>query len=448
MGKCKYCGKFAGLFSDCHKLCESLHNEKIENIKQRVKAGLCSMNFEDFTFDKEDLQKSYVSVDEYARRVSDIVLEKYSQDINVEDKIWTSLEISFIKELVVKFPTLMNDSVICKVFCKYVASCMESNEKELNHGYFQSLNEDYIAPYALSENDKKECFATCFGKYLELLIKRGDVEESDMQFISDYKKNYNVGINDLKDSVVYGDFLNFLVAKIDAIPNFDDAKKYLQDILLSLGIDKTQLNPYAITYFDKTIDRILEDDIISPDEFYKVRVYKTIFELQQNDLNQRGSFDRLLQSLTLQDLKNGQTPSYMDASSVPVVLGKAEYVVWADKKVMLYQRKSKREYAGRSNGISVRICKGVYYRLGGYKGEPIDHQYYEKIGEGILLYTNKNLIFYSTTKSVKIPYKKIVSITPYSDGFKVHKDGVSALPAVFVNVNSWFLMNLLSIIGA
>ena len=446
MGKCKYCGKFAGLFSSSHKLCESLHNEKIDIIKQRVETGLHLMSLEYFAFDKEDLQKSYISVDECSKCVSDIALESYSQMLKSEEKIWTSSEIAFIKELVGRFPSLMNDGIICKVFCRHIYRCIETFEGEFNISDFQSLNEVYIAPYALTENDKKECYLSCFGKYVELLIQHKDIVDSDIQFISDYSNIYNVGINDLKGNVLYDNFFKLLVAKINAIPNYVDAQTYLQNVLASLNVDKIQLDPYAVMYFDKAIDEILEDGIVSPDEVLKVRVYKTVFGLQNKDLNQGGRFDKFLQLLTLQDLKNGQTPSYMDASNIPVVLGKTECVLWADQKVVLHQCKSKREYVGRSNGISVKIYKGVYYKLGAYKGKPIDHQYYDKIGEGILLYTNKNLIFYNPNKSVKIPYKKIVSLTPYSDGFKVHKDGANALPVIFGNIDSWFLMNLLSII--
>lgn len=53
-------------------------------------------------------------------------------------------------------------------------------------------------------------------------------------------------------------------------------------------------------------------------------------------------------------------------------------------------------------------------------------------------------IFYCTEKSVKIPYRKIISLIPYSDGFEIHKDGANAKPFIFENADSWFIINLLA----
>ena len=89
--------------------------------------------------------------------------------------------------------------------------------------------------------------------------------------------------------------------------------------------------------------------------------------------------------------------------------------------------------------------KGVYYHTGRPKGHPIEHKYMEKVAVGDLYVTNQNLIFYSTEKGLKIPFKKLVGITPYSDGIEVLKDGNSKR-MVFQGFDSWFIVNLLSMV--
>lgn len=97
--------------------------------------------------------------------------------------------------------------------------------------------------------------------------------------------------------------------------------------------------------------------------------------------------------------------------------------------------------------MSFRICKGVYYRTGGSKGHPVEHSTMQSLGTGTLYVTNKNLIFHSVMKGAKIPYKKIIGVTPYSDGLEINRDGANAKRLTMQGFDPWFIMNLLSMIA-
>ena len=103
-----------------------------------------------------------------------------------------------------------------------------------------------------------------------------------------------------------------------------------------------------------------------------------------------------------------------------------------------------KEFVGRHGGFSFKIIKGVYYRTGQSKGHPIEHSYMDMVGIGQLIITNQNIFFYSQTKSVKIPLKKIIGIVPYSDGVEIQKDGTNSRRMVFQGFDCWFIMNLIS----
>ena len=89
--------------------------------------------------------------------------------------------------------------------------------------------------------------------------------------------------------------------------------------------------------------------------------------------------------------------------------------------------------------FSFRIMRGVYYRVGQSKGKPIEHSHMQSYGKGSLFVTSKNLIFYSAEKSVKIPYSKLVGITPYSDGIEIHKENSKRM--AIQGLDPWFIMN-------
>ena len=44
----------------------------------------------------------------------------------------------------------------------------------------------------------------------------------------------------------------------------------------------------------------------------------------------------------------------------------------------------------------------------------------------------------------KIPYSKMIGVTPYSDGIEVHRDGANVKRLTFQGFDSWFLMNVIS----
>ena len=66
------------------------------------------------------------------------------------------------------------------------------------------------------------------------------------------------------------------------------------------------------------------------------------------------------------------------------------------------------------------------------------------IGNGCLIVTNKTIFWISSSKSIKIPLKKLVSVIPRSDGLILQKDGVSAKPLTLALDDPWFICNLIT----
>lgn len=55
-----------------------------------------------------------------------------------------------------------------------------------------------------------------------------------------------------------------------------------------------------------------------------------------------------------------------------LVLGAGEELLWVEHDLTLHEPKTTRTYVGASSGVSVRLAKGVYYRIGQFRGHPID----------------------------------------------------------------------------
>lgn len=251
------------------------------------------------------------------------------------------------------------------------------------------------------------------------------------------EQRHNNGVARIK-SILAGCFQN----KEDFYLHQDEIKKLCQDSYLSN--DDTR-NLYCES-FDAAIEQYLDDGIIDTNEERSVARFMQFTGLPQQVLNANKSLEKVVQSKVLQGLFNGKIPAprFTIAGDFPFLLNKNEHLLWLFRDVTLQMQKIRRETVGRTRGVSVKICKGVYYRTGGFKGHPVETTYMQRIGTGSVCLTDKNLYFHCPEKTLKIPFSKILSIEPYSNGMTIQKDGVNDKPMFFENLNSWFCYNVIA----
>lgn len=198
--------------------------------------------------------------------------------------------------------------------------------------------------------------------------------------------------------------------------------------------------------FDEAVDQYLEDGLIDAAEERTVARFVQYSGLPQNRLNANHSLEKVVQSKVLQDILQGKTPvpRITIKGDFPFMLSKTEHLIWLSRNVTLYQQKVRREYSGRTRGLSFRIMKGVYYRTGGFKGHPVETTYMQKTGTGSVCLTDKNLYFASPEKSLKIPYDRILSLESFSNGISIQKDGANDKPFFLEGISSWFTYNVIA----
>lgn len=196
---------------------------------------------------------------------------------------------------------------------------------------------------------------------------------------------------------------------------------------------------------NKAADKFMADGWLEDNEQKMIESYCSTLGITLSNIPlryQSECLSRIGQAIVLKDLQRGIMPQR--PLTVPVMLGRGESVLWVYDNVSMFQEKITHEYVGGSRSMSFRICKGVTYRTGSFRGNPVERSSMELVGVGSLVVTNKNLFFHSYTSSVKIPFIKIIGITPYSDGIEVHKDEAKPKRRVFQGFDAWFVMNMMS----
>lgn len=221
-----------------------------------------------------------------------------------------------------------------------------------------------------------------------------------------------------------------------------------QQIMRTLPISVQKQQEVYYDMLGQASKNYLKDGYMTPSEQQKVDEYVSTLGLSLINLppSLKGSaLEELGQASILSDLQAGRQPRYN--IQAPIILTKGEFALWCYNHVTMYQEKVRREYVGRTGGFSFRIIKGVTYRTGGFKGHPVETSYMENMGLGSLYITNKNIIFMGQTRSIKVPYTKIIGINPYSDGMEVQRDGNNMKRLTFQGFDCSFVLNVITLIN-
>lgn len=112
-----------------------------------------------------------------------------------------------------------------------------------------------------------------------------------------------------------------------------------------------------------------------------------------------------------------------------LVLQKGENCYW-EEGASMRAMKTNREFVGSSSSFSIPLGHGFRYRVGGFKGHPIDHTICEEAGPGILHITNQRLCFNGIRTSA-IPYKKMISVNGFEGGFIIQTSNEKK-PGIFM----------------
>ena len=205
-----------------------------------------------------------------------------------------------------------------------------------------------------------------------------------------------------------------------------------------------EFNDLMVDGWAKAVDLFLEDGMLSQVEESSLMDFAQQTGLGPK-LQQHPNYSLVAKAAQLRDLAEGKCTSRMSFNGpLPINLQKGETLIWAFPGTQYLEDRERKEFVGTSHGVSVRVMKGVYYRVGAFKGGRVTHVDRVNVGTGTLFVTTKHLCFAGSQKSVRVPYSKIISFEQYSDGIGIMRDAASAKPQTFVTGDGWFTFNLIS----
>lgn len=168
----------------------------------------------------------------------------------------------------------------------------------------------------------------------------------------------------------------------------------------------------AVKIYKSAVKGVLEDRRLTEEEEKELSELKKSLGVEDNT-NLVGEKDvkELAYCKLLYEVENGKLPE----TSSPVVTQKGEICHLYIDAVRLESKTENAGYKGSSNGVSLKLAKGVTYRVGNFRGGPIKHQVTYKY-PGMLVITNKRIVFTGRQKGFAIPLDKLTNIEAFNDG--------------------------------
>lgn len=223
-----------------------------------------------------------------------------------------------------------------------------------------------------------------------------------------------------------------------------DIEAHLLDQSAAGTLAPAQRTECLVKAWEGAVDSFLDDGILTDEEEARLNEAVERFMLPPALLDRSGALSRVGKSAVLKVILRGDVPPEIPGLQVSVNLLKSEHVVWVFNGVKYLEDREQRQFVGGSQGVSLRVMSGVYYRIGGFKGKSVYSTKRVHVDTGRLLVTTKNLYFVGPAKSVRIPYAKIVSFEQFNDGIGIMRDLASAKPQIFVTEDGWFSYNLIA----
>jgi len=166
------------------------------------------------------------------------------------------------------------------------------------------------------------------------------------------------------------DIRNKISNAITSTVDFSSCENEINNIAHTSFIPDSEISELYSFGFFSAVETFLEDGIISVEEEQKINDFKKHFKLDQDILDKYGSIQKVCKALILRDIfenKTSLTSRIVIEGTLPFLLQKDETLLWVFKNVEFYELQTKTTFEGSSQGLSIKIAQGLYYRTSSFK---------------------------------------------------------------------------------
>lgn len=189
---------------------------------------------------------------------------------------------------------------------------------------------------------------------------------------------------------------------------------------------KKQTKKELILLYNNVFSNFESDGELEKSELETLQTIKSSFDLSNEDVD----FEKRVMPYHYVYLIRHENKlptiklAYEDNVS-PVVLKKGEEIHFTTPALLKEMKTINLGYQGGSNGVSIRVMKGVSYRVGSSRGSVKKVEKLVETSHGNLLLTNKRVFLHpaANCKPVSIPLDKVLAYNCFKNGVEIYKEG-------------------------
>ncbi|WP_290660324.1 hypothetical protein [Ignavibacterium sp.] len=210
------------------------------------------------------------------------------------------------------------------------------------------------------------------------------------------KKQQNINRKDFYDSILKA---------VNDGKLTEEEIKYLNELKNKFGITEEDINNIKLQVYYNSFKNLKEDGKISIEEEKELKKIQQYLKIE--DVEILTTRKELLKFRLINEIFNGNLPII---SIQNLVLQKLETAHWSEPASLIENKVISRRYEGGSRGVSIRIAKGLSYRIGAHRGQLVSERALVPVSSGEFIITNKRLIFRGDLKSFSIKLDKLLNL--------------------------------------
>jgi|GEM_PF-2681699 len=198
-----------------------------------------------------------------------------------------------------------------------------------------------------------------------------------------------------------------------------EEEAYLSFLREELGLSYENVKQVTLEIFREELSKAVADEELSVEEQIRLHQLKEVLNLMDEDIKEE--LEKIAELTILREVQNGRLPEITREEAGRYLILMSDEVCHCLTNAELYKKVVKRD-RGYYHGLSFRVAKGVYYRIGSYTAPKIKEEVV-KVDEGIIGITNRRFLFIGKQTDIEIPLEKLLNIEVFQDAFTIHRKG-------------------------
>lgn len=277
------------------------------------------------------------------------------------------------------------------------------------------------AVYNLSDGASLDIRRTLFRLALARFMADGELDPSEQSSLTRLRNTLNIA-EDVADAVereVIAPLYETVVRAQLASVVDENTKARLLGVANRMGVSfplrDEILKRHISVFIQHEFEQMMETHRVSPEAFVK-------FSRLAAALGVNPSFDQKTQQTlhtyaTLWRIDHGDLP----VVELPMQLQPGEVGYIMENATWMEHRRTARAYAYAGVGTSIRIARGIRFRLGVAKPLQIVTDGLTIIDRGVLFMTNRRIVFSGSVRNYSVKIDSLIAFHAFSDGMALEK---------------------------